>query len=98
MNNPLPADHVTFFHQTRAFVTSAEVWAVLRARHGRVLKVFSTFSDPECGCMETTFSLPSAGYPLIGARTTWKPNPERPGERIDEQHEYFLFVAMKETE
>lgn len=106
MNAPVSADTVTF-HSTRAFTTSAEVWAVIKARHGGILKVFSSFSDPggtclggpgERGVMETTYGLPSADYPLIGARTQWRINPEKPHERIDEQHEYFLFVAIKETD
>lgn len=100
-------DTVTFFHSHRAFITSAEVWAVLRARHGGILKVHSSFSDPsgtfnggsgEEGRMETTYGLPSADSPLIGARTVWRINPEKPHERIDERHEYFLFVAIKEDE
>lgn len=100
-------DHVTFFHGHRAFTTSAEVWAVIQARHGKLLRVYSSFSDPtgtrdmgsgEEGRMDTTYGLPSADYPLIGARTTWKIDPEKPHERIDQRHEYFLFVAIKEDE
>jgi|SRR3569832_230369 len=100
-------DHVTFFHSHRAFTTSAEVWAVIHARHRGILKVHSSFSDPsgtfnggpgETGKMETTYGLPSADYPLIGARTTWRIDPEKPHERMDEQHEYFLICAMKEDE
>lgn len=105
MANPT-ADTVTF-HSTRAFVTSAEVWAVIHARHGGVLKVHSTFSDPdgtfnggpgEVGVMETTYGLPSADYPLIGARSRWRIDPEKPHKRFNETNEYFLFVAIKETD
>lgn len=28
-------------------ITSPEVWAVIKARHGKELKVFETFSDPD---------------------------------------------------
>lgn len=97
----------TLFHGRRALITSAEVWAVLRARHAPSMKVFSCFSDPsgtfnggpgERGVMETVYGLDGADCPLMGARTSWKINPEKPCERIDEQHEYFLFLAMQEDE
>lgn len=103
MSGSQSSDTVTFFHSERAFVTSAEVWAVIHARHGGILRVYSSFSDPtgtfnngpgEVGRMETTYALPSADYPLIGARTTWRINPEKESERIDEKHEYFLFCAI----
>ncbi len=95
------------FHSERAFVTSAEVWAVIRARHGKQLKVFSSFSDPSGergagpsgqGRMETTYGLPGAGYPLIGARTTWDIDPEGKYERLNEEHTYFLFAPAKESD
>lgn len=102
-----PTAETVRFHDMPAFVTSAEVWAVLKARHGDVLKCFSSFSDPTGtfnggpgleGRMETTYCLPGADYPLIGARTTWKINPEKEYERVDTQHTYYLFVAIKEAE
>jgi hypothetical protein len=101
------SDELTRFHGHLAFITSAEVWAVLRARHAQAMTVTSSFSDPtgtfnggpgEHGVMETTYGLDGADYPLIGARTTWRVNPEKPSERIDERHAYFLFVTMKEDE
>lgn len=100
----LPAtDRERVFHSERCFITSAEVWAVIRARHGKTLKVFSSFSDPSGergagpsgqGRMETTYGLPGATYPLIGARTTWTIDPTGSHARLDEKHEYFLFAPQ----
>lgn len=97
--------HVTRFHDYPAFVSSPEVWAVIRARHNIDLAVFSSFSDSTGtfnggpgtdGRMETTYGLDGADIPLIGARTTWTIDPAKPFERVDEKHEYFLFIAIKE--
>ena len=103
----MTTDPVRFLHDRPAVSTSAEVWAVIRARHFPQLKVFSSFSDPDGtfqggpgdkGRMETTYGLEGADYPLIGARTTWTIDREKPYRRMNEQHEYFLFIAMKDRE
>lgn len=95
-------DKETIFHSERCFVTSAEVWAVIRARHHN-LRVYSSFSDPSGergagpsgqGRMETTYGLPGASYPLIGARTTWTIDPMGSHARLDEKHEYFIFAPV----
>jgi hypothetical protein len=81
--------------------TSAEVWAVIMARHHADLTVYASFSDPDGSysggefCrMETAYGLKSADFPLMSARTTW-----RKGEghkRVDEKHEYWLCAPIKE--
>jgi hypothetical protein len=90
------------FHSHQCVETSAEVWAVIRARHGDELSVFSTFSDPGGtfnggpglhGCMETTYGLHGADYPLIGARTTWDIGEK--DKRMNQRTEYFLFAIEK---
>ena len=82
--------------------TTAEVFAVLRARHHNDMKCFSSFSDPtgtfmggpgERGRMETAYCLEGADFPLIEARTTWDISQEKPHERMNEAHEYWLIVA-----
>jgi len=85
--------------------TSAEVWAVLHARHRKELTVFATFSDPDGeytgrsqGCMETTYGFKGCEYPLMEARTTWTIDPEQPHKRIDEQHQYWLCLPIKEID
>jgi hypothetical protein len=93
------------FHGYRAFVTTPEVWAVLRARHSQDMQVHSSFSNPtgtagggdgSQGCMETTYGLDGSSLPLIGARTSW--DIAEGDKRVNEQHEYFLFVAERNGE
>jgi len=83
--------------------TSREVYAVIHARHK--LKVFSSFSNPngnqfggsgEVGEMWTQWGFDNAHWPLLEARTTWTINHEKPHERIDEIHEYWLLMAVPE--
>lgn len=93
------------FHGNAAVITSPEVWAVIHARHKSDLKVFSSFSNPTGtelggdgreGVMETTYGITGADFPLMGARTAWTIG-EKVYERIDERHEYFLFIARKDS-
>jgi hypothetical protein len=85
--------------------TSAEVWAVIKARHGRDLKVFESFSDPdgtfnggpgEIGNMVTAYGFDGASDPIIKAQTLWRIDPEKPHLRIDEEHRYWLCIATPE--
>lgn len=81
--------------------TSAEVWAVIKARHPE-LKVFSSYSAPhgdrfgdpsECRMM-TEYGFESCDYPIIGTETTWDKNYDKPCERLNEKHIYWLCVAV----
>lgn len=87
--------------------TSAEVWAVIKARHGQNLKVFESFSDPdgtfnggsgERGRMVTAYGFDGAPEPIIKAQTTWRIDPDRPHARIDETHHYWLCVSNGEPQ
>lgn len=86
--------------------TSPEVWAVIKARHHVDLKVFGSFSDPDGdhssgeGRMETSFGLDGADYPLMEAKTTWEinPDPNKRYHRINEKHEYWLCIPLKEED
>lgn len=75
----------------RAVETSAEVWAVIRARHPD-LRVFSTASYP--GDVFTSYGFPGADFPIMEARTTWEIGPEH--QRVNEQHCYWLCIPIKE--
>lgn len=83
--------------------TSAEVWAVIHARHRGELVIFSSFSDPDGsfmgntgeGRMDTTYGFKDVDYAFIGISTTWTTNPEKPYERIDEKHECWLCLPLK---
>jgi len=99
--NDRPREEV--FHDYPAYRTSAEVWAVIHARHKEQLKVFGSFSDPTGtsfggpgmeGRMETTYGLKGADYPLLGARTIWDILEGRPSS---EMNEYFLIIAKKDS-
>jgi hypothetical protein len=86
----------------KKIVTTAEVWAVIRARHHEQLKVFSSFSAPEGdhygnpneGRMMTEYGFDGADCPLIGADTRWDIDSEKPHKRINERHEYWLCLPI----
>ena len=81
----------------RKVETSAEVWAVLKAKHGAALRVFGSYSapegdhmgDPTQAVMMTEYGFEDGQWPLMGARTTWELT-EKPGERKNEQTAYWM--------
>jgi hypothetical protein len=82
--------------------TSAEVWAVIRARHHVDMTVFSSYSAPDgnpdgdldkCEMM-TEYGFNGDEVPLIGCRTTWTKKRDS-YERLDEIHHYWLCVARE---
>ncbi len=86
--------------------TSAEVWAVIRARHPE-LCVFSSFSDQDgtfnggsglTGRMETSYGFRHGDFPLMEAKTTWGIDQMSPHKRLNESHEYWLCVPIKEAD
>lgn len=86
--------------------TSHEVWAVIKARHHDQLKVFGSYSapdgelygNPDEGRMETSYGFEGADYPLMEAKTTWSIDREQPHKRIDEIHEYWLCIPVKDED
>lgn len=76
--------------------TTNEVWACIRIAHPE-LKVFSTSSRPDEGYMFTAYCLPNMDYPLIAADTTWERG-EKDYERVNEQHKFWLCIALDEGE
>lgn len=83
--------------------TSAEVWAVIKARHPE-LRVFGSYSapdgdyfgDPSKGKMFTSYGFEHSDYPVMEAETTWDINEEKKGERNNAQYEYWLCLPIKE--
>ena len=87
----------------RRVKTSAEVWAVILARHPEMV-VFGSLSapdgdplgNPNQGRMFTSFCFAGGDYPVIEAQTTWDiarvTDLEYTGRRANEQHEYWLCV------
>lgn len=87
--------------------TSAEVAAVIRARHGKELTVFGSFSDPDGrfnggagdqGRMDTMWGFNGADAPILEARTTWGIDPEQEHKRINEKHDYFLCCGQTDED
>lgn len=83
--------------------TSAEVWAVIRARHPE-MKVFGSFSapegdpygDPSKGRMFTSYGFEGNDYPVIEAQTTWDIDHENKHMRVNQHHEYWLCLPIRE--
>jgi hypothetical protein len=86
----------------KKMATSAEVWAVIKARHNKDLVVFGTYSAPDgdeyigdsSGRMDTSYGFKDADYPLMEASTTWTIDRDKPSSRIDEITEYWLCVPI----
>lgn len=84
--------------------TSAEVWAVIRARHPEMV-VFSTYSaehgdiygDPSKGKMITSYGFESGGFPVIEAQTTWDIETDRFPDRKNLKTEYWLCLPKRDT-
>lgn len=85
--------------------TSAEVYAVLRARHGDQMRVYASFSDPdgtfnggpgEIGRMDTIWSIDGCDFPILEIKTTWDIDPVRPHQRTNVESSYWLLVGRKE--
>lgn len=85
--------------------TSAEVWAVIRARHPE-MRVFGSYSapdgdyfgDPSKGKMFTSYGFEHGDFPVIEAQTTWDIDREFSYKRLNEKHEYWLCLPIKEFE
>lgn len=83
--------------------TSAEVWAVIRARHPEMV-VFRSYSapdgdrfgDPSKGKMFTSYGFQRGECPVMEAQTTWDIDQDAPHKRTNEQHEYWLCVPICE--
>lgn len=93
------------FHNHPCFETSAEVWAVLFARHRDELEPTSSFSDPtgtfaggagDQGRMETCYRLRGADFPLLGARTAWDIGEN--DKQLNKRHQYFLIIARNDAD
>lgn len=83
--------------------TSPEVWRSIKASHGAKLKVFGSYSNPSGNdgisstpTMFTSYGFGGAAFPIMEAETTWEIDPERPFDRVNEQHSYWLIYVTQE--
>ena len=89
----------------RKVPTSAEVWAVLKARHADELRVYGSYSapegdefgDPSTAVMMTEYAFEDAQWPLMGARTTWAVG-DITYPRVTESTQYWLCVRTEGQE
>lgn len=86
-------------------ITSAEVYAVIMAKHRDQMASFATFSDPDGtfngadgtrGRMDTVWGIAGCDYPILEINTRWDIDPAQPHKRINQTHSYFLLMAVKE--
>jgi hypothetical protein len=89
--------------------TSAEVYAVIFARHRHQLKAFASFSDPDgtyqgadgtTGRMDTSWGIDGADCPLLEIRSTWPITRDGNGEpKTGERHnEYWICYPVEQGE
>jgi hypothetical protein len=82
--------------------TTEEVWLTIKKNHPE-LRVFSSYSAPQGdfysgytqACMQTSYGFYDNDYPIIEAKTTWTFQVDRPYERIDEIHKYWLCIPIR---
>lgn len=82
----------------RKMKTSAEVFAVIQARHRGELQVFGSATDMERGRIFTSYGFAGCPIPLIEAVTQLTVDPEDERVRRDETHQYCLCVPKQESE
>ena len=87
----------------KRIATSAEVWAVIRAKHSDHLEAFMSYSAPDGdefgdGVMQTGYGFKGADYPFIEVKTTWRIDREKPSKRLDELREYWLCIPVKDAD
>ena len=80
--------------------TSAEVWAVIRARH-HDMRVFSSYSAPDgdrngntVGRMFTSLGFNNGDYPVMEAETTWDLETDKTRNNLESK--YWLCLPNKE--
>lgn len=78
--------------------TTYEVWCAIKAANYDSLSVFESYTDPERTAY-TVFGIKGADFPLMGAESTWHvEHYSGVPRRVNEEHEYFLCVNVKEEE
>lgn len=83
--------------------TSAEVYAVIMARHRDEMSCFASFSDPDgtfnggpgqVGRMDTAWGLRGTDFPILEIKTRWDIDPLTMGRR-NQTSEYWLIVGKE---
>ncbi len=84
--------------------TSIEVYAVIRAKHGDELQVFSSYSapdgdyygNPDQGRMFTEWGFKGAECPIYGSEHRWDIDRDKPHNRNNQTSEYWLCIPVGE--
>jgi hypothetical protein len=88
-------------------ITSAEVYAVIMAKHRDQMRAFGSFSDPDGkfngspglqGRMDTVWGIEGCDFPILEIQTTWDIDQSAPHKRVDQRHTYFLLMAEKDND
>ncbi|MCA7900719.1 hypothetical protein LGM39_15170 [Burkholderia cepacia] len=86
--------------------TSAEVYAVLMARHKDQMSCYGSFSDPdgmfnggpgERGRMHTLWALADTDFPILEIHTEWEIDPAQPSKRLNMTSKHWLIVGKREA-
>ncbi|KVP76889.1 hypothetical protein WJ94_15870 [Burkholderia ubonensis] len=86
--------------------TSAEVYAVIMAKHRDQMRCYASFSDPdgtfnggpgERGRMDTIWSIDGCAFPILEINTTWNIDPAQPFKRLNLRSVHFLCLPKKES-
>lgn len=74
--------------------TSAEVYAVIRARHADEMAPFGTYTSERCAWTE--WGIRGHDCPIVGVETTWSIRTD--GRREEERSTYWLCSVVEPTE
>ena len=78
------------YKSVRVFHPELQVFATYSAPEG------DTFGDPDECVMSTEYGFKGEDFPIVGCKTTWGKNPDKPEERLNEETKYWLCVAVAE--
>lgn len=78
------------FHGNKVVLTKYDVWSAIKNANKNDLVVFSSFTEETHA--ETCYGFQDADYPLMCANSRWDIGENY--KRINEEHEYFLVVAI----
>lgn len=79
--------------ETIAIETTAEVFAVFRARHADDMEIVASFTDMSGGRMDTQYGIKRSKGPFLEAKSEWEVDEDNPSNRINYACRYWLHVV-----